>query len=395
MNRDLGIVLVENIEILSLDREAALKAWEKRRRNAEEKKAGGAAPAAKPPKGVEAKPPKGQGLWPPVNPNRLNPENNPPKGAAAKAAAKAAAAAAPAGMAKAPWAHVPATYFPPAKKFDLPDGDSLNHYGVVAATEAKTISDQNCNETYHIKDPDGREYMFKPIEGERFHGVRADIVNDKAPLAEREVLAHRIDAALDLGMIPKTVMARVTYKDPNTGKVVTQVGSTQEWINARPFEHGAWQSAPAEEIAKLGVFDAIIGNLDRHGKNYLMTKDGHLKGIDHGFAFGQSPIRDPKEPGPRYDPWGRARRRGRNDRGGVKGLRSWAIANISEGAMTKEAQRALGQKIDAIKWDVVLKGSHLNVKEVTSLKQRAAFVSKHLHAGTVHDMNLYLKAQPY
>lgn len=42
---------------------------------------------------------------------------------------------------------------------------------------------------------------------------------------------------------------------------------------------------PTEETRSAALFDAVIGNTDRHGGNWIYGDDGHLWLIDHGLAF--------------------------------------------------------------------------------------------------------------
>lgn len=44
-------------------------------------------------------------------------------------------------------------------------------------------------------------------------------------------------------------------------------------------------SLRADAVAAAGLFDAVIGNQDRHSGNYLARDDGGVSLIDHGLAF--------------------------------------------------------------------------------------------------------------
>ena len=57
----------------------------------------------------------------------------------------------------------------------------------------------------------------------------------------------------------------------------------QEW---RAGGRGkGFRDASEEERAGMGFFDAVIGNLDRHGHNLVVDKANHLIAIDHNLAF--------------------------------------------------------------------------------------------------------------
>lgn len=120
---------------------------------------------------------------------------------------------------------------------------------------------------------------FKPIEGERFYmggsPVRRTITNQDLPLAHREVLASRFDEALGIGQVPKTVLREVNGR----------MGSVQHWIeDTVPAGDSVYLKVSPDDMYKTTVFDYVIGNTDRHGKNILF-KDNKPVLIDNGFSF--------------------------------------------------------------------------------------------------------------
>jgi hypothetical protein len=63
----------------------------------------------------------------------------------------------------------------------------------------------------------------------------------------------------------------------------------KEWIPPA-FKRGDnfEQQVPNELIGKLAAFDVLVGNTDRHNKNWLVPVDNSKKGvilIDHGLLF--------------------------------------------------------------------------------------------------------------
>jgi len=118
--------------------------------------------------------------------------------------------------------------------------------------------------------------IFKPVDGEDW-SQRYTVSNKNFPLAEREALAYEIDDNLGFGMTPPTVM-----RDFGKGK-----GSAQKWIDDA-LEESKWNGRQLtyEERYKIGIFDYVIGNTDRHIENYLrMKKRGVPVLIDHGYSF--------------------------------------------------------------------------------------------------------------
>lgn len=102
--------------------------------------------------------------------------------------------------------------------------------------------------------------------------------------ADREVAVYRIDRFLGADLVPMTVPQRI----PVAGDTV--------WGSAMYFVRDA---AAAGEIGagkpdRLRLFDAIIGNSDRHGANWLVMADGGVVAIDHNRAFEYHPTTKPK-----------------------------------------------------------------------------------------------------
>jgi hypothetical protein len=146
-----------------------------------------------------------------------------------------------------------------------------------APREARPLSmdSQGVSYTWRLDYGGGVEAVFK-VDG-------SDIFCRECG-ADREVGAYRVDRLLGFDLTPMTVPARVaTSRD-------TLVGSAMYFI------HGA--SAPGEVGSKkhdaLRLFDAIIGNSDRHKANWLVLPGGRIVAIDHNRAFQYQPPATPK-----------------------------------------------------------------------------------------------------
>lgn len=145
--------------------------------------------------------------------------------------------------------------------------------------------------------------VYKPVAGERPLWDFPD-----GTLAQREVAAYEVCAALGWDLVPPTVLRDGPYGE----------GMVQLWIEAAPDggEDGeggllalvdgeepgeGWKAvgladvgegrtallvhADDERLRRLAVLDAVINNGDRKGGHLLPTGDGHLYGIDHGVTF--------------------------------------------------------------------------------------------------------------
>lgn len=279
-----------------------------------------------------------------------------------------------------------AGYRPPLERAVVETSLTPEHLGTAKRT-SELGTENNVNTSYKIQLQDGSVHAFKPVDGEKFtlNGmlVRQAITNRNARLAEREVLAARMDKVLGLNLVAPTKLAKVEYTDPLTGETKVGIGSLAEFVPARDISDSdsvsAWKETPKGDRARMGIFDAVIGNLDRHRGNYLVTEDNRLKAIDHGYSFGDSKV----IPGGGYG-------------GGVKELRSFALGNdqIKRGDMPLAEQRDIADRLEKINWTTFFHGSHLNEQEKESAKQRAKWVAHYLKEGRAHDLNTLFQARP-
>lgn len=98
--------------------------------------------------------------------------------------------------------------------------------------------------------------------------------------ADREVLAHEINNALGLDLVPPTARRTINGVD---GTVQLSSGMFAE----------VWGRAPrvlTERVARrqkldLSFFDLIVGNADRHGGNLMVDPSGKLFAIDNGLTM--------------------------------------------------------------------------------------------------------------
>jgi len=105
-------------------------------------------------------------------------------------------------------------------------------------------------------------------------GIEAETVPN------REWLAYQIDKALQLDVVPTTVM-----REGPAG-----IGSVQDWqvsegLHDKPYFRWAKEDAGfRNELAKVAFLDRAIENTDRHQKNFLRSPDGKVIAIDNGLS---------------------------------------------------------------------------------------------------------------
>ncbi|MEU1077850.1 MULTISPECIES: SCO1664 family protein [unclassified Streptomyces] len=146
--------------------------------------------------------------------------------------------------------------------------------------------------------------VYKPVAGERPLWDFPD-----GTLAQREVAAYEVCAALGWDLVPPTVLRDGPYGE----------GMVQLWIERPAGSDGAldqggllalvegeepgegWKAigladvgegrtallvhADDERLRRLAVLDAVINNGDRKGGHLLLAEGGRLHGIDHGVTF--------------------------------------------------------------------------------------------------------------
>lgn len=93
----------------------------------------------------------------------------------------------------------------------------------------------------------------------------------------REVLASFIDRALRLGAVPATVL-----RNGPEG-----LAAVQDWKIGDIALTTDWRAPERrEELKKIGFFDWLTQNSDRHPGNWLIGQDGRHVAIDNGAIFG-------------------------------------------------------------------------------------------------------------
>jgi hypothetical protein len=94
-----------------------------------------------------------------------------------------------------------------------------------------------------------------------------------------EIAAYQLDQILGLNMVPVVVERRV---NGDTGAAVLWLVGVRSWETVLPLPKPAsWN----HQVARMKMFDDLIGNSDRNKGNLLVDDDWHLFLIDHSRAF--------------------------------------------------------------------------------------------------------------
>lgn len=113
--------------------------------------------------------------------------------------------------------------------------------------------------------------VYKPARGER---PLWDFPH--RTLHFREAATYQVDAALGFGLVPPTIV-----RDGPLG-----VGSLQLFVDVAERD---LSDADADTLDPLlhdvAALDVLVNNADRKRAHLLVTRDGRLRGIDHGLTF--------------------------------------------------------------------------------------------------------------
>lgn len=128
--------------------------------------------------------------------------------------------------------------------------------------------------------------VFRSVHREEENGTweSGDVTPFLRDSWKSEIAAYELALLLGIDRVPPTVRWQLKRAE----------GSLQLWIeNARPAWHPQEDEKPADpelwqrHLDSVRVFDALIGNIDRHVYNMLVDTDGRVWWIDHSRAFGR------------------------------------------------------------------------------------------------------------
>jgi hypothetical protein len=168
-----------------------------------------------------------------------------------------ALAAAPAPAQTAPW---------------VGEEDQIERFLETAQITAQSRVGSGITRPYKVElEQDGVRHraIWKPIQRHSFeHGLES---------YHSEIAAYRLSRHLGLDMVPPTVERRIGHR----------YGSLQLWVDGfQPFAKVAGSQPSAadawsRQIARMGFFDTLIDNPDRHANNYLVDAEWLVVLIDH------------------------------------------------------------------------------------------------------------------
>ena len=122
----------------------------------------------------------------------------------------------------------------------------------------------------------GAEYV--DIGGKRF--IKKSDNGDQLHLLVAEVAAFKLAEAMGFKFVPATYFAR--DKDWNFYTLQRYVANAQSWDRTEEVDR---EKIDKTKLTHIYLFDYLIGNTDRHGNNFLVTREHEPVAIDHGYSF--------------------------------------------------------------------------------------------------------------
>jgi hypothetical protein len=114
-------------------------------------------------------------------------------------------------------------------------------------------------------------FAWKPLEP----GIRSGYFESY----KSEIAAYELDQLLVLNMVPVVVERRIANE---TGAAILWLNGVRSWEAVLPLpKPRTWD----HQIARMKMFDDLIGNSDRNKGNLLVDADWHIYLIDHSRAF--------------------------------------------------------------------------------------------------------------
>lgn len=148
--------------------------------------------------------------------------------------------------------------------------------GISSGTKRIKNHGGGISETYHVVFKDGSEAAWKPTSGEPTRQVHKNITPGMD--AAREAGAWQVAKRVGMGdLVAPSVLH--TMPDGQKGVMIA-------WVKGKMAAEVPYDKRfdGQKDAQRAAVFDYVIGNQDRHAKNWLV--DGNrLRLIDHGLSF--------------------------------------------------------------------------------------------------------------
>lgn len=142
------------------------------------------------------------------------------------------------------------------------------------------------SETF-VGELDGKQYVFKadePVEA-------LDMITSNA---EGEILASKIFNEVGLSA-PKTKYGIFEVNGERKRFMAFEYVEGEKFTVDEFLNMFDYDDVNLEQFRKMQVVDVLIGNGDRHNKNFFLRRDGSVIPIDHNLAFVTDKVINPEE----------------------------------------------------------------------------------------------------
>lgn len=149
-----------------------------------------------------------------------------------------------------------------------------------ATVAAKQRLGGGINTAYLVTLSNGARGVFKPVAGEHQGEIRSQVeVGQQGP---RELAAYVIDKKMGhLGRVPPTVRRELDGQD---GYLLAYVHNARVAAMS-PASGKILRDSTSQAFRRMAVLDEVLGNLDRHAGNWMVTSSGQPIPIDHGLTM--------------------------------------------------------------------------------------------------------------
>lgn len=146
--------------------------------------------------------------------------------------------------------------------------------------DVKTLG-TGINQSFIVTLSNGVKGIFKPGAGETQEKLREQLEENHQ--SKREEAAYLVDKAMGhLGRIPPVVSREI---DGQQGILMAFIPDSKPADSKNRAAKKLLKDPEHPDYHRIAVLDNVIGNLDRHTGNWMLTRGGNAVPIDHGLSF--------------------------------------------------------------------------------------------------------------
>lgn len=167
-------------------------------------------------------------------------------------------------------------YVQPQKQGVRDNGRKVGTSRLDSEITSKEVGDGGSSDVFYATFKDGGKGVWKPESGASLAGRE----NVSEPVYQHEVATYEVAKEIGLDdLVPETISRKV---DGEIGSMMDFVKNADiSWNVDSQYEYNG-----ETDLARAAAFDYLIGNTDRHGKNWMIGLSDHkMHLIDNGLTF--------------------------------------------------------------------------------------------------------------